>query len=102
MTVARPEVTRYFGIEVCQQVWGKVATNDTRFHPDTMNEARMRDHLNVQPDDVYLPQITELDPMINDPVEWVRTQVLRYTSGEATDYATTEQAEHMARYGEAM
>lgn len=101
MTVARPEVTRYFGIEVCQQMWGKVATNDTRFHPDSLSETKMREHLGVQEDDVYLPQITELDPMIANPVEWVRTQVLRYTSGEATDYATEEQAENMRRYGEA-
>lgn len=106
MTLARPEVTRYFGIEVCEQAFGKVAANDTSFHPYTLQERKMREALGVADGDMYLPQITSIDPMINNPVQWVQENVARFSvaqgTGEqnATDFASDDDVDHMNRYGE--
>lgn len=103
MTVARPEVTRYFGIEACQQAFGKVAANDTIFHPDSFREASMREALGVLPGELYLPQITSIDPMITDPVAWVQTNVARFSEAQAsgdasaTDYMDEAQLEAFRR-----
>ena len=103
MTIARPQVTRYFGIEACQQAFGKVATNDTLFHPYSFKEAQFREALGVAPGDLYLPQITSVDPMVTNPLEWVRENVARFSEAQetgtdgATDYMTAEQLEAFRR-----
>lgn len=103
MTIARPQVTRYFGIEVCQQAFGKVATNDTKFHPYSFTEAKMREAIGVLPGELYLPQITSIDPMVTNPVQWVQTNVARFSEAQhgdtdaSTDYMSEEELERFRR-----
>lgn len=85
LAVTLPQVTRYVGIEACQQLFGQEATRDGHFHVDSFDEAKMRVHLNVAPADLYLPCVYGLDPLVDSPVEWVNEMVTRYTSGIATD-----------------
>lgn len=85
LAVTLPEVTRYVGIEACQQLFGKVATRDPGFHRDSFSEEKMRIHLNARPADLYLPCVYGLDPLVNDPITWVNTQIERFTQDEATD-----------------
>jgi len=88
MAVTRPEVTRHIGIESCRQLFGRIAEDDPSFHSDSFSEAKMRQHLGAKPSDLYLPSIHASDPILNDPVAWVNTQVERYTSGDVTDNDT--------------
>ena len=85
MSISVSDVTRYFGIEVCQHISGKRANGDGAFHPDSRSEEAMRKHLRCEPDALYLPQITYRDPYLSDPVKWVNTLVERYTSEGTTD-----------------
>ena len=90
MSLTRPEVTRYVGIEACRQMFGKIAEDDPSFHSDSFNEQRMREHLNAKPNDLYLPVIHASDPILKDPIKWVNDMVERYTSGDVTDIETPE------------
>lgn len=90
MTISCAEVTRYFGIEACQQVFGKVANDDGSFHDDSWYEDKMRAHLQCKPDDLYLKQILSTDRYLSDPVGWVNEMVTRFTSGETGDYTDDE------------
>lgn len=75
-SVSEPEVTRYVGIAACYFLNPKV---DGDWHSDYDDEAKMRQHLGAKPDDLYLPSIHLHDPILSNPVEWVRTQVAKYT-----------------------
>lgn len=88
MSVTLPEVTRYVGIEACRQMFGSIASDDCSFHKDSFSESKMRLHLGAKPDDLYLPCVYGLDPLVNDPITWVNTQIERYTTGDATDLAS--------------
>lgn len=88
MIISQPEVTRYFGIEACRQVFGPVLEDEDAFHPDTHNEQKMRKHLNISDGDLYLPSIRTFDPMLQNPVEWINNKVTHYASGETDDLIT--------------
>lgn len=85
MSLTRPEVTRYVGIEACRQLFGPIAADDPSFHHDSFSEVKMREHLGAQPNDLYLPVIHASDPILDDPVKWVNDTVAKYITGEATD-----------------
>ena len=87
MSLTRPEVTRYVGIEACRQMFGYIAESDPSFHSDSFNESSMREHLNAHEIDLYLPVIHASDPILNDPVKWVNDMVAHYINLEATDIA---------------
>lgn len=89
MSLTRPEVTRYIGIEACRHQFGQVAARDPGFHRDSWDEAKMREHLGASPDDLYLPPIYGNDPLLDDPVRWIQENVAKFTSGEATDLEVT-------------
>jgi len=85
MSLTRPEVTRYIGIEACRHQFGQSARRDPGFHRDSWDEEKMRAHLGAQPDDLYLPPIYGHDPLLDNPVQWIQDNIKKFTSGEATD-----------------
>lgn len=89
MSLTRPEVTRYIGIEACRHQFGQIARRDPGFHRDSWDEHKMRSHLNAQPDDLYLPPIYADDPLLDDPIKWIQDNIAKFTSGEATDLENT-------------
>lgn len=85
MSLTRPEVTRYIGIEACRHQYGQEASHDPGFHKDSWDEAKMRKHLNAKPDDLYLPPIHRDDPLLDNPIKWIQDNIAKFTTGETTD-----------------
>lgn len=72
---SRPEVTRYVGIEACELL--NPNTNGA-WHRDYDNEDKMRENLGAKPDDMYLSSIHLYDPMLTDPIGWLKTNIEKY------------------------
>lgn len=85
MSLTRPEVTRYIGIEACRHQFGQEAYRDPGFHRDSWDEALMRKHLNARDEDLYLPPIYGDDPLLDDPVKWIQDNIAKFTNQESTD-----------------
>lgn len=85
MSLTRPEVTRYIGIEACRHQFGQDAAYDPGFHRDSWEEDKMRAHLGAQPEDLYLPPIYGDDPLLDDPIKWIQDNINKYTNDETTD-----------------
>jgi hypothetical protein len=46
----------------------------------------MRAALGCAPADLYLPMIERDDPLLSDPIGWVRTNVAHYSNAEEDNY----------------
>lgn len=75
-----PEVTRDLGIFACYALNPKVTGH---IDPDSNYEDRMRIRLNAKPQDLYLQCVNSYnDPIIDDPIEWIKQQTARYGEDE--------------------
>lgn len=68
-------VSRFVGITACYKLCGAA---DGSWLPDYANEAKMRAHLGCKPDDIYLGSIHINDPLLTDPVGWIKTNLSKY------------------------
>lgn len=73
---SEPSVTRYAGITACYLLNPGVTG---AWHPDYDNETRMREHLGAREDDLYLPSIHLYDPLLFDPIGWLKINIAKYT-----------------------
>lgn len=85
LSIARPEVTRYVGIEMCRHLFGQDASEDSSFAHDSFDERKMREHMNIPDTDLYLPPIYGSDPLLDNPVKWIQDNIARFTEGGETD-----------------
>lgn len=81
--LADPMITRHAGIAAnylhepqCTGSW----------HPHYSDAAKMREHLGAKPADLYLPSIHLSDPMLRDPLKWLKDNIERYTEEESDNY----------------
>lgn len=72
-------LTRYVGMYAChclsQDAKGQWLYADR-------NEAMMRPLLGCNEDDIYLPSIHVNDPILQDPIKWIRVNLAKYTGEE--------------------
>lgn len=76
-SIARPEVTRHIGIYACYALQPKCTG---AWDPDYADEERCRDRLGAKPEDLWLGSIHFSDPLLRDPVGWIKEHVARYSS----------------------
>lgn len=70
-----PHVTRHVGIAACYRL---NPGTDGGWHSDFDNETLMRQHLGASPSDLYLPSIHIFDPLVANPLAWIRTNLAKY------------------------
>lgn len=78
--LSRSEVTRYVGILACNLL---NKYTDGGWHRDYSYPDKMRQNLGASPDDLVLGSIHWDDPMLTQPLEWVKDQVAKYTEETA-------------------
>lgn len=74
-----PHVTRHAGIAACYRL--NPRTNGD-WHSDYDNSQRMRQHLGAAPDDLYLPSIHLFDPLLANPIGWIKDNLAKYAPQE--------------------
>jgi hypothetical protein len=86
-STADPLITRHVGIPACTLLNPELTHPGAPFHPYqyARNHAAMRAALGCAPDDLYLPMIERDDPLLSDPVGWVRTNVAHYSNTDQED-----------------
>lgn len=86
-STADPLITRHVGIPACTLLNPELTHPGAPFHPYqyARNHAGMRAALGCAPDDLYLPMIERNDPLLSDPVGWVRTNVAHYSNTDQED-----------------
>lgn len=77
--LSSPNITRRLGLVVCYMLNPGVTGN---WHSDYDNESAMREHLGAKPEDLYLPSIHLYDPILSDPIAWLKTNVAKYSQEE--------------------
>jgi hypothetical protein len=77
--LATPSVTRGLGIAACYYAQPGC---DGSWWRDYDNVDRMRDQLGCKPDDVYLGCIHWDDPLLKDPVAWIKENLSHLLKGE--------------------
>lgn len=68
-------LTRFLGIYACRTLNNDC---DGGWPKDYNNEAAMRNHLGAAPDDVYLGSIHRDDPLLIDPIKWIKANLAKY------------------------
>jgi hypothetical protein len=86
-STADPRITRHVGIPACTLLNPELTHPGAPFHPYqyARNHTGMRTALGCAPDDLYLPMIERDDPLLSDPVGWVRTNVAHYSNTDQED-----------------
>ena len=74
--LSKPEVTRYLGITACNLHNPSV---NGHCNPVLGSEADMRRLLNIPENDLFLGQIHLYDPMLTNPVQWLKDKISHYT-----------------------
>lgn len=77
-SLANPDVIRHLGIAACYALGG----SDGAWPSDYENEQSMRINLACKPDDVYLGSIHLNDPLLTNPIQWIKDNLAKYTQGE--------------------
>lgn len=77
--LSSPNITRHLGLSVCCMLNSGVTG---AWHSDYANEEAMREHLGAKPGDMYLPSIHLYDPILNDPIKWLKTNIAKYSEEE--------------------
>jgi hypothetical protein len=86
-STADPLITRHIGLPACTLLNPELTHPGAPFHPYqyAKNHAAMRAALGCAPADLYLPMIELDDPLLSDPVGWVRTNVAHYSNADQED-----------------
>jgi hypothetical protein len=86
-STADPLITRHVGLPACTLLNPELTHPSAPFHPYQYahNHAGMRAALGCAPADLYLPMIERDDPLLSDPVGWVRTNVAHYSNTDQED-----------------
>lgn len=77
--LATPSVTRGLGVAACYYAQPDCSGSWWR---DYDNVERMRSQLGCKPDDVYLGSIHMGDPLLRDPVQWIKENLSHLLSGK--------------------
>lgn len=75
-----PYVIRYMGLDACYTLEPGCDGSWLRGYD---NEENMRDMLGAQKEDIYLGSIHLYDPLLVDPVKWIKEHLAQYTADEA-------------------
>ena len=73
-------VIRYLGLWATAHINGTFSPKWTK---DYDNPERCREILGCGPDDVWLGSIHIYDPLLRNPIEWIREAVSKYAGEEA-------------------
>jgi hypothetical protein len=86
-STADPLITRHVGLPACTLLNPELTHPGAPFHPYqyAKNHAAMRAALGCASADLYLPMIERDDPLLSDPVGWVRTNVAHYSNPDQED-----------------
>jgi hypothetical protein len=86
-STADPLITRHVGLPACTLLNPELTHPGAPFHPYqyARNHAALREALGCAPDDLYLPMIERDDPLLSDPVGWVRTNIAHYSNTDQED-----------------
>jgi hypothetical protein len=86
-STADPLITRHVGLPACTLLNPELTNPGAPFHPYqyACNHAGMRAALGCASADLYLPMIERDDPLLSDPVGWVRTNVAHYSNPDQED-----------------
>jgi hypothetical protein len=86
-STADPLITRHVGIPACTLLNPELTNPGAPFHPYlyARNHEGIRTLLGCAPADLYLPMIAGNDPLLNDPIGWVCTNVAHYSNTDQED-----------------
>ncbi len=76
--LSRPEISRYVGLPTTR-------LSDTRIPYEIPFASLRREHIEhiLGPDDLFVPPIQSSDPLLNDPIKWVKEQLAKYGDEDA-------------------
>jgi hypothetical protein len=86
-STADPLITRHVGLPACTLLNPELTDPGAPFHPYqyARKHGAMRAALGCAPADLYLPMIEADDPLLSDPVGWVRANVAHYSNADQED-----------------
>lgn len=76
------DITRHLSLPACSKLNPMLTNHSAPWHPDDGNEQKMRKHLGCADADIYLPGIKSYDPMLNDPIAWLKTNIAKHGQEE--------------------
>lgn len=77
-------ISRHAGIPAMIALNREVRSSSVPHHPYASNVERMTRALDADPDkDIVLLPIISNDPLLRDPIGWIKNQIARYTNQEA-------------------
>lgn len=79
-SLTHPSVTRYLCMPANYKANHECDNPSWPFHPYDRSPDRMREALGCAPGDLYIPSIHQSDPLLDNPVQWLREHIARYST----------------------